>query len=301
MSIFKRGRTYWFHFWSEGQHIQRSTKQRNPRVARQIEAAYRTKLAKAEFGIHERKRVPFFSGAMQEFLSWSESEHASHPRTHRRYKTSSAALLRYFGRLRLDAITAEHVERFKIERAREQRASDRGKKAGRVLRPATVNRELACGKAMFNSAIKAGLPLQNPFSRVRFLAEQNDHTRVLTYDEQQKYLKEASQPLRDIAVLMLETGMRPEEVYRLARENVHSDQRYVVNPFGKTKAAKRKINLTTAATEVIRKRLGQATGRYLFPHQKDPDRPMLKVNNAHHGARIRCGLAPFRLYDLRHT
>jgi len=39
MSIFKRGRTYWFHFLYDGQHVQRSTKQGNPRTARQIEAA----------------------------------------------------------------------------------------------------------------------------------------------------------------------------------------------------------------------------------------------------------------------
>src|SRR5271169_3819135 len=96
MSIFKRGRTYWFHFWFGGVHIQRSTRQGNPRVARQIEAVYRTKLAKGEVGIHEPRRVPAFSTAMQDFLAWSEKEHASHPRTHLRYKTSSAALLRHF-------------------------------------------------------------------------------------------------------------------------------------------------------------------------------------------------------------
>lgn len=43
MSIFKRGRVYWFHFYFQDQHIQQSTKQRNPNVARQIEAAHRTK------------------------------------------------------------------------------------------------------------------------------------------------------------------------------------------------------------------------------------------------------------------
>jgi hypothetical protein len=42
MSIFKRGYVYWFPFLDGGKHIQRSTKQGNPRVARQIEAAYRT-------------------------------------------------------------------------------------------------------------------------------------------------------------------------------------------------------------------------------------------------------------------
>jgi hypothetical protein len=53
VSIFKRGSVYWYHFIFNGQHIQQSTKQGNPRVARQIEAAYRTALAKGEVGILE--------------------------------------------------------------------------------------------------------------------------------------------------------------------------------------------------------------------------------------------------------
>jgi integrase len=35
---------------------------------------------------------------------------------------------------------------------------------------------------------------------------------------------------------MLETGMRPEEVCRNRRENVHLDQGHLFNPFGKTNA-----------------------------------------------------------------
>src|SRR5215467_3262082 len=38
MAIFKRGRIYWYHFLFNGQHVQQSTKQGNPRVARQMEA-----------------------------------------------------------------------------------------------------------------------------------------------------------------------------------------------------------------------------------------------------------------------
>ena len=60
MSIFKRGNVYWYHFLFNGEHVQRSTKQGNPRTARQIEAAYRTALAKGEVGIEERKAAPMF-------------------------------------------------------------------------------------------------------------------------------------------------------------------------------------------------------------------------------------------------
>ena len=55
MSIFKRGNVYWYHFLFNGEHIQKSTKQGNPRTARQIEAAYRTALAKGEVGIKSGK------------------------------------------------------------------------------------------------------------------------------------------------------------------------------------------------------------------------------------------------------
>src|SRR5215472_6123224 len=96
MSIFKRGSVYWFHFLHDGQHIQKSTGQGNPRVARQMEAAFRTALVKGEVGITERKKIPTLKAAMEGFLAWSKQEHLTHPATHRRYQVSSVALLRHF-------------------------------------------------------------------------------------------------------------------------------------------------------------------------------------------------------------
>ena len=82
---------------------------------------------------------------------------------------SSAALLRYFKDKSLDKITSEDVERIKTIRSTEYKtARGRGgkrKRTGKKLRPATVNREFACLKAMFNYAIKSDLPLRNPVSR----------------------------------------------------------------------------------------------------------------------------------------
>ena len=42
--------------------------------------------------------------------------------------------------------------------------------------------------------------------------EDNEQTRGLSPDKEKLYLLAASQPLRDVATLMLEIGMRPEEV-----------------------------------------------------------------------------------------
>jgi integrase len=171
-----------------------------------------------------------------------------------------------------------------------------------TLKPATANRELACLKILFNYYIKSDVPTKsNPVSRVKFFAENNEQMRVLTLEEEKLYLLAASQPLRDVATLMLETGMRPEEVCRIRRENVYIERGYLFNPYGKTKAAKRKIPLTDRAAEVLDRRLTKVTGEHLFQGRGVGDAPILKVNNAHAATLTRSTVKRFRLYDLRHT
>ncbi|WP_035350148.1 tyrosine-type recombinase/integrase [Edaphobacter aggregans] len=295
MSIFKRGSVYWFHFLFNGEHIQKSTKQGNPRTARQIEAAYRTALAKGEVGITERKKIPAFKAALAGFLSWSEREHRQHPATHRRYQVSAVALRKHFLDVPLDRITPEEVERYKTLRSGQVSPRTR-----RTVKPATVNRELACLKALFNHVLKGDVPLRNSVSRVKFYEEHNEQTRVLSYDEQEKYLAKATPMLRDVATLMLETGMRPEEVYRIRRENVQLEKGFLVIPYGKTKAARRRVPLTASARRVLGLRMASDEA-YLFPCETDSSRPVPKVNNAHDRAVRDSKVAPFRLYDLRHT
>jgi integrase len=294
MSIFKRGKIYWFHFVFEGEHIQRSTKQGNPRVARQIEAAYRTQLAKGEVGIHEPRKPPSFIKAMNEFLEWSATEHRAHPGTYERHKASSLALLKFFSDTRLDKITCEDVEKFKS-----QRFNQKGKKTKRSLRPATVNRELACLKALFFYWMKSDVITKNPVSGVSFLDENNEQTRVISFNEQELYLAAAHQPLKDVATLMLQTGMRPEEIFRIRVEDIHIEESYLQVTHGKTRAARRKIPLNSAATEILIRRLQIIKGSYIFPGRTD--KPVRDMVNAHHRAIAKSGVAHFRLYDLRHT
>src|SRR5262249_555230 len=88
-------------------------------------------------------------------------------------------------------------------------------------KPATVNRELACLKAMLNHALKERHDFRNPVSEVDFLAENNEQTRVLTFEEQRKYLDSASNTLKD-----RQGGWEVlEEALRSARRNARG---YVV-------------------------------------------------------------------------
>ena len=74
------------------------------------------------------------------------------------------------------------------------------------IKPATVNRELACLRAMLNHFIGNDVLVKNPVSSVKFLKEDDELMRVVTEDEERLYLLAASQSLRDVAVIMIETG-----------------------------------------------------------------------------------------------
>jgi hypothetical protein len=80
--------------------------------------------------------------------------------------------------------------------------------------------------------------LSDPVSRVKFFEEHNEQTRILSYSEQKTYLAIATPILRDVATLMLETGMGPEEVYRIRPENVHIPRGYLFNHMEKQKQPK---------------------------------------------------------------
>jgi len=169
------------------------------------------------------------------------------------------------------------------------------------ITPSTVNRELAFLKAVFNFAIEADLVFKNPVSRVKFLAENNQQTRVLSHIEESEYFAKASPVLRDIARLILGTGMRPEEVYTLRRENVDLRRGVLQVPQGKTAAARRLLKLTASAKEVLRRRMTGLETPYLFPYESDPSRLIPKINHAHDRTVKVSKIASIRLYDFRHT
>ena len=80
MSIFKRGRTYWYKFQWKGELIRESTKQGNNKVARQMESPHRTALAKGEVGIREKKAAPTLAEFIkQDLLPFVQGNFAAKP------------------------------------------------------------------------------------------------------------------------------------------------------------------------------------------------------------------------------
>jgi len=115
MSIFKRGNVYWFHFVFERRHYQQSTKQGSKTVARQIEAAIRSDLAKGRVGIEKQQSLPtleeFKRRVMEEVRKLHE---ADHPRTIEFYEQTFKRVLSFrpLAKANLRDIDEELIARF---------------------------------------------------------------------------------------------------------------------------------------------------------------------------------------------
>jgi hypothetical protein len=81
MTVFKRGSVYKYHFVVNGEHVQKSTRQGNLRVAREMEAAHRTRLAKGEAGIRDRKPIPTLKEFAPRFKDFLETNNGNKPET----------------------------------------------------------------------------------------------------------------------------------------------------------------------------------------------------------------------------
>lgn len=271
-------------------------------------------------GFLEKKAYPTFKQAMAEFLEWSASRQKKN--TTIRYNTASKALIAHFGNMRVNLIAKPQIDAF-VTRRRSQFGTASGgrsktgkpKRTKKKISNATVNRELACMKKMFSNLVADGMLTSNPARFVDFLIEENESGRVLNKDEELHYLSCASQPLRDYAILLIETGLRPAELCRLAVKDVslNVERPYLIVKDGKTKSARRSIPLSKRAAEVLTQRLQNAKGKFVFPGGRggnDPNSPAVKFNNAHYGALKRSKIdgvhrsgteGSCTLYSFRHT
>jgi len=297
MAVFKRldSKFYQYEFVFEGRRYRGSTKHKNKKAAATHEDILKAKLANSRSGIMERKPIPVFKTFAEEFLKRAKPE--LRHKSWLRYEVSVRNLEDSFGTRCLDEIRADDIERFKQSRLEKGRS------------PSTVNRDLACLRRIFSFAVQTEIVSTTPFlaRRVRFLRE-NGRERILTFDEERRYLAVARSALGDATTLILEMGFRPNEACSIRRESVHL---HAVSPFvhvpeGKTKNARRDVPVTRRAKEVLRRRLTKADGPYIFPLRVgkgfDWSRPMCELHPAHEDALAESKILPrFQLYDLRHT
>ena len=163
---------------------------------------------------------------------------------------------------------------------------------------ATINRELACLRSIFNKAIEWKVLTQNP-PKILLYKENNQRVRYLTEEEATLLINLAPEPLKSIIVVALNTGMRRGEILNLKWEDI--DIREKVLTLQETKGGgKRHIPANNTVREIFSRIKSGASHEHVFTNRQGGALTYDYI--AHHFTKIgkRAGIENFRFRDLRH-
>jgi len=201
----------------------------------------------------------------------------------------------------LDAIDEQLIEKLKHQRSRQV------SRLGRPLSVSSINRELATLRRLLRLAQEWKVIDRLP--RIRLFSGEENREFVLSYQQEELYLHMAPSPLKDIATLMLDTGVRPGEAGALEWKHVHLEPasgakfgRIRISD-GKSKNAKRELTLTVRVTEMLNARKKAAKSAvYVFPADDGGPWLVSSLDHQHTAMRALLGLpAEFVIHSLRHT
>jgi integrase len=322
MAVYKRGKIWWYKFNWNNETIRESTKQSNKRIAEQMEAAHKTSLARGEVGIREKTKAPTLSQFLEaEFLPFVRATRAAKPKTIVFYENCAANLGAYakLSRLRLDEIKAENISGYIAHRQADK------------VQVSTVNRDLATLRRALKLAVEWG-KVTTILPKVRLLPGENRRERVLTAEEELKYLnaaaalgheadeaygralagiravKRGKQPARpdaylrrDVATILLDCGLRPEECHRLRWQGNIRDGAIEIHA-GKSSGSRRRIPLTPRALAALDMRRTHVESEWVFPAATMSGHIETSTLKKQHAKALEASkVQNFVLYDLRHT
>lgn len=307
MGIYKRqgSQFFWFTFNYKGKRYKGSTKKTTRRDANEWAAQRRRQIIDESVGIVAREVPPTFSKFAVSFREYARIHYDSRRSTLAFYEGKLDNLLRFepLRNARLDHVDETLIHRYTASR-------------NRVVSPATCNRELATLSVILHLAYERKLIVRIP--TIRKLREAEGRNFVLSQSDEPTLLRACGQPLRDLVLLLVDTGLRAGEALKLRWADVDLEpegslvrgQIHVSG--GKTKNAKRDVPLTTRAENMLRLRAKEIRKKseWIFPG-RSPARH-LQVTSADHQFRRLCEslmdadgepLFPreFVLHSLRHT
>jgi integrase len=214
------------------------------------------------------------------------------------YRVGLRAIKEYrpLANLKLDEITSESTAEFGAQR-RVQRGG---------LQVSTVNSSLRVLRRVLRQAAEWDLLQTVP--KMKMLPGERHRERVLSIEEEARYFTAAAEPLASIAAVLSDTGMRPEECYRLRWETitwVNGRNGSLLVTHGKTKAARRVLPFTPRVRAVLQARWEQA-GRpeegWVWPAStRSGHVEPCSLKMQHRKALRLSKVRPFVLYSLRHT
>jgi site-specific recombinase XerD len=275
---------------------------RNKIAAMRLEAEARRLVIGGRESELASKPEPFDS-AVGSFIAWAKGEYSEHPNSWKRIAVSMTSAKEFFGRRTVQAITHGDVEDYKSFR-----------RGVSKVREVTIRHDLHNLSVFFQYALKHDWAKRNPVEGVSIPSDK-DATRdnVLSPADEARYFaaidgrlltgrtkeRRALQDIRDLSVLMLNQGCRPEELRELQQGSIGLAHGFMTIEKGKSKAARRTLPVTMASRHVLACRLA-TPGLWVFPSQKFPARHIGQAQRLFESVIKTAGLTMV-MYDLRHT
>lgn len=246
----------------------------------------------------QRKAPKRLRAALDEYLSWLETER---PKSVRDRRFHANAIVAALGDLELDALSPIAVERLK-RKLRDGRSSG------------TINRHLTTLKHFARKAGEWGWVAPGTVAllrAVRLLAEPPGRVRYLSDDEEVKLFEALPEDVRRLALAADLSGMRRSEIATLRWRDVDLSHRVIT--LTRTKANRvRRIPLHDGLMEILSalEKPADLEG-YVFPLGTLPDgarrrmrsedeRRKERVTKAFRAAALEAGIVDLRFHDLRH-
>jgi integrase len=149
---------------------------------------------------------------------------------------------------------------------------------------------------MFKKAVEWDLTSNNPAKDVKLFKENNVNLRILSNEEFQKLYDESSESLKSFLLIMVNTGMRPNEIFKLKWNDVDMKQKYI--NITDSKNGDPRIIPINDVLYLCLSSLDKAN-EYVLTHS---DGRQVKSNKgAFCSALKKSGIDHCRIYDLRHT
>lgn len=196
-------------------------------------------------------------------------------------------LERFFGSGNIAEINPLRVEAYQQHRIRE-------------VCPATVNRETALLKHMFNMAERWSLHQgTNPVRLVKFLPENNLQFQTVSEQDEQRLLECCAPYLRELVLFGINTGLRPGDIYRLTWEEVDLEHKCLNIVMQKTRK-RLEMPLNEMAFAIIEARHAVKLGPQVFYNPATGDR-FKDLKTGFKNAVKAAGLSGITWRVLRHT
>jgi integrase len=260
----------------------------NKTMAKQQESIIKTDLMKGSIKTDHAKPVLFKEWA----LRYLELEEVCRLRSFRdRDRIVRQHLTAFFGSFSLCEIKPEDVELYRSERRKDN---------GSLPSLQTINNDHIILKHCLNVAIRRGLLLSNPASKVPLPNPHNERDRVLTEAEWERLHDAAAPHLKPILLVAYHLGQRFGEITNLTWDRVDLQRGFITLRAIDTKTKKaRQVPLTPA----VRLALGDLAKvrrldtNHVFLYE---GHPIKSIKTAFKTAKRVSGIEGFRFHDLRH-